>query len=219
LNKSQTAAGNGEREDRDSETAPDRRAELLALGRRLFSRHPYDELSIDRIADEAGMAKGLLYYYFGSKRGFYLAVIEQAANDLRRRVEQDASLPADERLARGLDAYLSYVQDSPEAYRALMAGGIGSDPEVRSVVSSERERFLALIVQELAGDASPAPGLRIALEGWFSFIEGACLEWLDRGGLEREALRMLLLHALAGALAAWRAVDPGARVDPAQLGI
>jgi hypothetical protein len=89
---------------------------------------------------------------------------------------------------------------------------------VRAIVR-ERRRFLALIVDGLTGDAGPTPALRIALEGWFSFIEGACLEWLDRGGLEREALNLVLLHALAGALNAVRAVDPNTPLEPARLGL
>jgi len=176
-----------------------RREELLAHGRRLFSTKAYDELSIDEIAAGAGVAKGLLYYYFGSKRGYYVAVVEQAAAELRERVQEDESAAPAERLRRGLDAYLGYAADSPEGYRALMAGGIGADPEVRGIVARERRRFLDLIAAEV-GDAGPA--LPVALEGWFSFIEGATLEWLDRGGLERGELRDLLLQVLAGALSA-----------------
>jgi AcrR family transcriptional regulator len=193
--------------------------ELLAVGKDLFSTRAYDELSIDEIAARAEIARGLLYYYFGSKRGFYVAVIEQAAGDLRRRVEQEASLPPGDRLVRGLDAYLAYVEDSPEGYRALMAGGIGADPEVRAIVAGERRRFLALIVEGLTRDVEPAAALRIALEGWFSFIEGACIEWLERGGLDRAGLRALLLHVLAGALAAVQAADPEVPLEPARLGL
>jgi AcrR family transcriptional regulator len=213
LNKIQTTR------EEPPEEASGRRSELLATGKRLFSARAYDELSIDDIAAEAGVAKGLLYYYFGSKRGFYVAVIEEAADELRRRVELDSSLAPSDRLAHGLDAYLDFVEDSPEGYRALMAGGIGADPEVRAIVARERRRFLALIVDGLTGDGGPTPALRIALEGWFSFIEGACLEWLDRGGLEREALNRVLLHALAGALNAVRAVDPDTPLEPARLGL
>jgi AcrR family transcriptional regulator len=213
LNKIQTTR------EESPEEASGRRSELLATGKRLFSARAYDELSIDDIAAEAGVAKGLLYYYFGSKRGFYVAVIEEAADELRRRVELDSSLAPSDRLAHGLDAYLDFVEDSPEGYRALMAGGIGADPEVRAIVARERRRFLALIVDGLTGDAGPTPALRIALEGWFSFIEGACNEWLDRGGLERKALNLVLLHALAGALNAVRAVDPNTPLEPARLGL
>jgi AcrR family transcriptional regulator len=208
LNKIQTS---------ESFDTSDRRSELLATGKELFSARAYDDLSIDDIAARAGVAKGLLYYYFGSKRGFYVAVIEQAADDLRGRVEQDSSLPASARLVRALDAYLGYVEESPEGYRALMAGGIGADPEVRAIVARERRRFIAMIVEGLTGPRKPTAALRIALEGWFSFIEGACLEWLEAGGLERDALRRLLLHALAGALGAVQAAEPKTRLDPARL--
>jgi AcrR family transcriptional regulator len=211
LKKVQTGrAGSGE-------PAQDRRSELLGIGRALFSTRAYDELSIDQIAAQAGVATGLIYYYFGSKRGYYLAVIEEAAGELRRRVEQDATRPAAERLARGLDAYLGYVEDNPEGYRTLMAGGIGADDEVRAIVARERRRFLALIVEELAADPEATPALPIALEGWFSFIEGACLEWLDRGGLDRDAVRNLLLQTLAGALGAAAAASPGSRLTTNRL--
>jgi len=184
-----------------------RRTELLAKGRELFSHHAYDELSIDALAARAGVAKGLLYYYFGSKRGYYTAVIEDAAAELRARTATDASRPPAERLAAGLDAYLDYVEHHPEGYRALMAGGIGSDPEVRGIVARERAVFVELIVAGLTGARRPRPALRTTLEGWLSYIEGACLDWLEHRDLSRRKLHALLLAALAGALEAARAID------------
>ncbi|HEX4804843.1 MAG TPA: TetR/AcrR family transcriptional regulator, partial [Conexibacter sp.] len=86
--------------------AADRRAELLAIGRQLFAKHAYDELSIDDVAAEAGVAKGLLYYYFRSKRGFYLATIRAEADELLALAQPDPALPPAERLRRTLDAYL-----------------------------------------------------------------------------------------------------------------
>jgi AcrR family transcriptional regulator len=60
-----------------------RREALLETGLRLFSANAFDELSMDDVAAEAGVAKGLLYYYFGSKRGYYVAVVEAAISDWR----------------------------------------------------------------------------------------------------------------------------------------
>ena len=57
----------------------ERRAQLLELGLRLFGTRPYDEVSIDDIAADAGVSKGLLYHYFGSKRAFYVATVQHAA--------------------------------------------------------------------------------------------------------------------------------------------
>jgi AcrR family transcriptional regulator len=183
-----------------------RRGALLEAGLGLFSAHAYDELSIDEIAARLGIAKGLLYYYFGSKRGYYVAVVEFAAGQLREQWDTDPALPAADRLTQGLDAYLRYAEDHAEGYRALMAGGIGTDAEVRGVLDAERERVIALVVEAL-GASEAGPALRVALQGWLSFMEGATLEWLAAGGLERTAVLGLILHAFGGTLDAARAVD------------
>ena len=59
-----------------------RRAELITIGRKLFADTSYDALSMDDIAKQAGVAKGLIYYYFKSKRGYYLAIIEDSVAEL-----------------------------------------------------------------------------------------------------------------------------------------
>ena len=189
-----------------TEAPPARRDELLAVGLRMFSTQPFDELSMDDIAAEAGVAKGLLYYYFGSKRGLYVAAVEAAAAELRTRWDQDPELPAAQRLAEGLDAYLVHAEERVEGYRALIAGGIGTDPEVRAILAEERELVIGRIGDGLGVD-EVGPALRTALQGWLSFIEGATLEWLAARKLERAQLRDLLLAALLGSLGAARAVD------------
>ena len=177
-----------------------RRDTLLEAGLTLFSEHAYDELSIDEIGARLGVAKGLVYYYFGSKRGYYVAVVRAAAEELRELWDVDPSLPPDERLARGVDAYLRYAEEHVEGFRALMGGGIGFDGEVRAIIAEEREGLIALIADGL-GVATPTAPLRAALQGWLSFIEGATIEWLDAGELDRDAMRELLLRVF------WAAVE------------
>ena len=60
----------------------ERRSQLLDLGVRLLSSRSLDELSIDLLAEEAGISRGLLYHYFGSKQAFHEAVVRRAADDL-----------------------------------------------------------------------------------------------------------------------------------------
>jgi AcrR family transcriptional regulator len=195
----------------------DRRSELLETGRRLFAKHAFDELSIDEIAARAGVAKGLLYYYFGSKRGYYVAVVEEAATQLRERTATDTADPPATRLAQALDAYLRFVEEHADGYRALISGGVGTDREVRAVVEEERSRQLALVADGLAPGEEPAPALRAALEGWMSFLEGVSLDWLANRDLERDDVRALIVRALAGAIAAARTIDPAVRADPAAV--
>ena len=59
-----------------------RRAQLLALAKRAFSEQAYDEVSIDDLAREAKISKGLLYHYFPTKRDLYVAGLTEIANEL-----------------------------------------------------------------------------------------------------------------------------------------
>ncbi|MDX6697359.1 MAG: hypothetical protein QOE65_756 [Solirubrobacteraceae bacterium] len=195
-----------------------RREELLEVGLRLFSVRAYDELLLDDIAAEAGVAKGLIHYYFGSKRGFYVAIVQAAAVEMRARLDTDASQPPAERLRRSVDAYLRYAEDHSAGYRTLLGGGIGSDPEVLAIRDGERAFVLHLILGGLGVAGAPRPALRTALEGWLSFVEGVSLDWLVRRDLERDQVRDLMITALAGALHAARQVDPRLEVDPEIVG-
>jgi len=179
----------------------ERRAQLLDLGRRLFVERPYDEISIDDIAAEAKISKGLLYHYFPSKRSFYVETVRVAAADLVARVtETPRQKSPEERLERGIDAYLDYVADNAAAYRTLLTTGIGVDTEIAAIVERTRAVLTERILAELG--SKPPPALRVALRGWIGFVEGASLEWVTAGGPSRDVVRKLMIEMLQAALAA-----------------
>lgn len=193
-------------------SAPDeRRAQLVELGLRLFSERSYDELSIDDIAREAGISKGLLYHYFPSKRDYYVETVRAAAQLLLDRTDPDIG-PEPEALLAGLEAYLTFAEDHASAFVALMRSGVGHDAEVAGVLEATRARYVTRIAERL-GVTDPAPRLRIALRGWVGFVEAASLEWLERRELERDVLRDLLAQMMLATLAAVGVDPPG---SPAQ---
>jgi AcrR family transcriptional regulator len=53
----------------------ERRAQILTCARRLFSERHFGAVSAADIARAAGVARGLLHHYFGSKRELYLEVV------------------------------------------------------------------------------------------------------------------------------------------------
>ncbi|MEY3014468.1 MAG: hypothetical protein RIT45_3203, partial [Pseudomonadota bacterium] len=59
-----------------------RRAQLLELGLQVFADTPFDAVSVEDVAQRAGISKGLLFHYFGSKRGYYVATVQAAASAL-----------------------------------------------------------------------------------------------------------------------------------------
>ena len=171
----------------------ERRSRLLALGAELFARHPYEELSMRRIAREAGISKALLYHYFPSKQRFFAATLSQAAEEVARLTEPD---PRDA-LAASLAAFLAWVEEHPSGYEQLIRGAAGT-PEVRALVDRVRDRTADRIV---AGLGARGPAARTAARGWLWFMDGAILDWLEHGHLSRDELRELRLRTLRGALA------------------
>lgn len=192
-------------------TLDERREQLIRLGEELFSARPFDEVSIDVIAERAGISTGLLYHYFGSKRGYYVAVVRAGIADLRRAI---AVPPGPRRTLRSLDAYLAYVEAHAAGYLQLMGAGVGADPEVAAIVDALRREQAARVLEglEQAGATWPADGppplLRSAVRGWVGAVEGASLDWVAHRDVEREQVTAFLGAALAGVLRAAAAADP-----------
>src|SRR3954451_17952965 len=126
----------------------ERRARLLDLGRTLFTRHPYDELSMAAIARQAGISKALLYHYFPSKREYFVATLRDAAVELAERVQPDPAAPPGTQLATALDAWLAWVDANRDVYGRLVRGAVAA-PEVRELVDGVRDQAAAVILARL----------------------------------------------------------------------
>lgn len=176
-----------------------RRQQLLERGAELFTSHPYDKLSMSKIAAEAGISKGLLYHYFPSKQAFFEATLSTWAEQLRERTEPDPALPPIEQLTSSLDAFLGLVEENAVAYRNLMHSATA--PEIRELIDQVRRQTAERILAGLYSEEAP-PKARTAVNGWLWFMDGACLDWIEHRDIPREALRDLLLGVLMGALLA-----------------
>jgi len=178
----------------------ERREQLVARATELFASHGYEELSMSRIAREAGISKALLYHYFPSKRQLFETALTAAADDLQRRTAAvDATLPPVEQVSASLDAFLQWVDDNGDGYRRLIeSAGI---PEVREIVGAVRATTAQRILDGL-GDQGERPQTRAAVNAWLWFLDGVCLDWLapDRD-VSLDELRDTALGALFGALA------------------
>ncbi len=179
----------------------DRRRQLLDLGVQEFSRRAYDAVSIDDVARLAGISKGLLYHYFPTKRRFYIAVVRQGARELLAATNPDPNLPPVDRLRRGLDAYLDYVDAHRVVYAALLGSGGGHDRVIARIVDQTRtaliERLLSGWPMGLSG---VTPLVQLALRGWVGFVEATSVEWVEGRATERAELTALLLSVLGSVI-------------------
>ena len=180
----------------------ERRAQLLHAGTALFNARAYDDISIDDIAEAAGVSKGLLYHYFPSKRAFFVEAVRAAAAhmlDVTETEPREGELVPAQRLRVGLDAYLDYVEQNARAYAALFRSGLGVDPEIWTIVEDTRQAIVDRIVHGLGVD-DPPPLVRNALRGWIGAVEAASLDWIEHRDVRREHLRELLATALEASL-------------------
>jgi AcrR family transcriptional regulator len=179
----------------------ERRRRLLDLGKDLFTRHTYAELSMSAIAREAGISKALLYHYFPSKQAYFVATLQQQADELAQLIDVDPALPAPEQVVRALDAFLGWVEENADGYAKLLEGA-STHAEVRELVEQVREATAQRILAGVSPDAPPPPPLRAAVHGWLWFMDGALTDWLAHRDMERSQLLGLLLGTLMAAVTA-----------------
>nr|WP_099053162.1 TetR/AcrR family transcriptional regulator [Streptomyces griseochromogenes] len=199
---------------RGTERSVARRAELIAIGRKLFADTSYDALSMDDIARQAHVAKGLIYYYFQSKRGYYLAIIQDSVADLVTFAASGLELPAVDRVHRTIDSYLRFAEHHQAAYRTIVSGGVGFDAEVHAIRDGVREAIIDTIAEGAYGRSDIAPLARMGLLSWVCSVEGATLDWIDRPGLSHDTMRDLLVKTLGGALRAVEELEPSYPAPP-----
>ncbi|HEV2812525.1 MAG TPA: TetR/AcrR family transcriptional regulator [Solirubrobacteraceae bacterium] len=178
----------------------ERRRQLLEQATALFATHGYDELSMAKLAREAGISKPLLYHYFPSKRDLFEAVLSQAADEHLRRITTDDTLAPAAQLAAAVDAYLAWIEQNTGAYEKLLrSAGI---PEVRELIDRVRGETATRILAGIVPDGPPPPKVRAAVRAWLWYMDGICLDWVRERDLTKEDVQGLLLGTLLGALTA-----------------
>ena len=178
-----------------------RRAQLLDLGVSLLATRSLDELTIDVLAEEAGISRGLLYHYFGNKHDFREAVVRRAVDDL---VEQTAP-PAEgeplERLLASLAVYVDYVAANYQGYLSIVRAAAGGNHALRDLHDEARTVLTERIFTEDAqGEIIPdTPAARLMVRGWAALCEELVLAWVaDPRGVTRDQLLEALTVSLPG---------------------
>jgi AcrR family transcriptional regulator len=185
-----------------SRLSPDeRRTQLLDLGVSLLATRSLDDLTIDVLAEEAGISRGLLYHYFGNKHAFREAVVRRAVDDLLvQTAPPDGGEPL-ERLLASVAAYVDYVVANYQGYISIVRGAAGGNESLRELYEEARTALTERIFTEDAqGDVIPdTPAARLMVRAWSALGEELVLSWIaDPRGVTREQL----LEALTASLPA-----------------
>ncbi len=178
-------------------TPEDRRRQLVGIGLRKFVERPVQELSLDEVAAEAGVSRGLLFHYFPTKTDYHRAVVEAARRRVGRNVSPDAGVLGGAAVRQVVERFLDQVARRRASYVALVLGqapiarAAGEDP-----VETVREHVAGVVARatDLPDAALPA------VHGWVAYLEDRALQWSALPVVERDAGRLALVDHCTRAL-------------------
>jgi AcrR family transcriptional regulator len=165
---------------------------ILDEAGQVFARVGYDAASMDDIAQLAGVSKPMLYAYFGSKEGLYLAYIDRAGGDLVNRLL--TAEPRDDQPAAVLRArigeFLSFVEEHADGWKVLFRE-VGSTRPFAERVAELREqiaRAIRVMLEEgaHAGRGSAPLASDAVAHALVGAGESLANWWLDHPEVPRE---------------------------------
>ncbi|TPQ20443.1 TetR/AcrR family transcriptional regulator [Streptomyces sporangiiformans] len=158
----------------------ERRSQLLDAALELFAHRVPEDVSLDDVAEAAGVSRPLVYRYFpGGKQQLYEAALRSAAEDLEHCFAEPPEGPLTQRLSRALDRYLAFVGEHDAGFSALLQGGsVVGTSRTTAIVDGVRRAAAGHILRHL-DVAEPGPRLRMTVRMWITAVEAASLIWLD----------------------------------------
>jgi AcrR family transcriptional regulator len=129
----------------------DREQSILDAAGQVFARG-YHGASMDQIAGLADVSKPMLYAYFGSKEGLYVAYVDRTGRELLARLA-GATTPDDQpsvRLRAGILEFLAFIEEHRDGWQVLF-GELTSIGPVVDEVAVLRRRIAEWIMAVLAG--------------------------------------------------------------------
>lgn len=184
-------------------THADRRRQLVGIGLAKLVDKPIQDLSIDEVAAEAGISRGLLFHYFPTKRDFYRACIEAAGRRILRNTRPDGDLPPREQVQEMVRLFVRQIDRRRDFYLSLLHGTGTADVSLVEVYDAIWDEATDRVLHSLSLPAST----RAVVHAWWAYVEDQALGWSAEPAVRRtRAIEDLVEHCVR-ALEALVAVD------------
>lgn len=192
----------------------EKRRLILDAAVRVFARKGYHGSRVGDIAEEAGIAHGLLYHYFSSKEEVLATVFRENWRRLLEAFHQvEASgEPALDQLGRVAKILLRSWRDDPDLVR-VMVREVARSPHLQQQVGEIREAFLVIqrIVERGQAEGAFRGELDPRLVSWIFYgaleelLTGWVLGQLPDGDEEVARAERAIIDVVCGGLVAGRA--------------
>lgn len=198
-----------------AEQAAETRRRLVEVAIELFSDRHYDDVAAADIARGAGVAHGLLFHYFGNKRGIYLAAMREVATQMDAAFIVDPTLAPADQMRHAFAAHLRYLSNHPHVALRRVLGGGGGDPEVYDIFQSARSRALDGAAAVLGIDPA-RPAWAMMGRAAVAAMDEAAVYWLNNTDhFELDAMVECFVNIAVSALEGAQALDATLNVDAA----
>jgi len=126
----------------------EKQSHIIDAAFRVFGRQGYRKASLADIAQEAGITKGMITYYFGSKKNLYLYLVDICRTHLEKAVDDGISPDNKgffEKVKSTMDIQVSAIKEHPAFVSFAASLFCEADPEVaggiEELLSSEYEKI------------------------------------------------------------------------------
>jgi AcrR family transcriptional regulator len=196
------------RQTRRQVQAESTRRKLLEAAVEHFSARHFDDVATSDITETAGVAQGLLFHYFGNKRGIYLEALRDAADRLNAATTPPGDGSPGKQFRRMLRAHLAYLGEHDGMALRLVLGGSGGDPEAWHIFDESRWHTIEWTCQLLELDFS-RPALRLMLRSCAGALDEAAAYWLKNDSpFDPEAMVEVVVELLITSLRCAAQLDP-----------
>lgn len=195
--------------------AAETRQRLIDTAISLFSENDYDKVGVGDISKAADVAHGLLFHYFGTKRGIYLEAMRSTAAAMSHAFAVIPDASPTEQIRAALTAHLTYLRDHRGLALRMILGGRGADPEAWQVFDDARTTVLVGAAALLGVDPENE-AVRLMGRAAVAAVDETTARWLEvesRFGVD--AIVETLIHTIAGCLRSVPVLDPDVAVDHA----
>lgn len=110
---------------------------ILNAAKLVFHRKGYEGTRMQEIADEAGINKSLLHYYFRNKENLFEAVFEAAFTSIMKRVFEifSGDTPFEEKIQLFCDHYITFIQQNSYVPWFIINGLYEKPDQIRKIFS------------------------------------------------------------------------------------
>lgn len=176
----------------------ERRSDILAAAVRAFGELPYDAVQLDVIARDAGVARGLVHHYFGTKRSLYLDVVRAmmmvpSTEEVRL---PDGSLR--ERVEASVAWLTTVLAEHGRTWVRVGASGVGADAEVQAILDEADDRAAEWVLETIGfvGNGRDREVALAAVRAFGGLVKASMREWIDKGTLTEPMVRTILTETL-----------------------